>query len=161
MTVRHISLAAWTAEEYSGITRSQAAALLRAARMSRYFSGKEIVQAGHRAGLFFFGSAAPYGIGYNAPLHRTKIMDQKESLIEYPSDFPIKVMGATHVDFAPAIVEIITQLDPTFHSGKMQSRPSAKGNYTGLTVTIRATSREMLDDVYRALSSHHMVKMVL
>lgn len=88
-------------------------------------------------------------------------MDQKESLIEYPSDFPIKVMGATHADFAPTIVEVIMQLDPTFHAGKMQSRPSAKGNYTGLTVTVRATSREMLDDVYRALSSHHMVKMVL
>ena len=88
-------------------------------------------------------------------------MDPKESLIEYPSDFPIKVMGATHVDFEATIVEVITKLDPTFHAGKVQSRPSAKGNYTGLTVTVRATSREMLDDVYRALSSHHMVKMVL
>lgn len=88
-------------------------------------------------------------------------MDPKDSLIEYPNDFPIKVMGATHVDFAPAIVEVIMQLDPTFHEGKMQSRPSAKGNYTSLTVTVRATSREMLDDVYRALSTHHMVKMVL
>lgn len=88
-------------------------------------------------------------------------MDQNESLIEYPSDFPIKVMGATHVDFATTIVELVTKLDPTFHEGKMQSRPSAKGNYTGLTVTVRATSREMLDDVYRVLSSHEMVKMVL
>lgn len=88
-------------------------------------------------------------------------MDQNESLIEYPSDFPIKVMGATHIDFAVTIVELVTQLDPTFHEGKMQSRPSAKGNYTGLTITVRATSREMLDDVYRALSSHPMVKMVL
>ena len=88
-------------------------------------------------------------------------MDQRDSLIDYPSDFPIKVMGATHIDFASTIVEVIKQLDPTFHAGKMQSRPSAKGNYTGLTVTVRATSREMLDEVYRALSSHHMVKMVL
>lgn len=88
-------------------------------------------------------------------------MYQNESLIEYPSDFPIKVMGATHIDFAVTIVELVTQLDPTFHEGKMQSRPSAKGNYTGLTITVRATSREMLDDVYRALSSHPMVKMVL
>ena len=88
-------------------------------------------------------------------------MDQKESLIEYPSDFPIKVMGATHVDFAPTIVEVIRKLDPSFDVSKMETRPSSKGNYTGLTVTVRATSREMLDDVYRALSSHHMVKMVL
>ena len=88
-------------------------------------------------------------------------MDQKESLIEYPSDFPIKVMGATHADFAAAIIEVVKVYDPTFDEGKLQSRPSAKGNYTGLTCTVRATSREMLDDVYRALSSHHMVKMVL
>jgi putative lipoic acid-binding regulatory protein len=136
--------------------------------MSRYFSG-EIVQAGQSAGLFFspvqHGSAARLGIGYNAALHsalpRMDTMDPKESLIEYPSDFPIKVMGATHVDFAPTIVEVIMKLDPTFDAGKMQSRPSAKGNYTGLTVTVRVTSREMLDDVYRALSSHPMVKMVL
>ncbi|WP_179119273.1 DUF493 family protein [Massilia sp. KIM] len=88
-------------------------------------------------------------------------MDPKESLIEYPSDFPIKVMGATHADFAATILEVVTRFDPTFHEGKMQSRPSAKGNYTGLTVIVRATSREMLDDVYRALSTHEMVKMVL
>ncbi len=88
-------------------------------------------------------------------------MDPKDSLIEYPSDFPIKVMGATHIDFAPTIVEVVTQLDPTFHAGKVESRPSSKGNYTGLTVTVRATSREMLDEVYRVLSSHPMVKMVL
>jgi len=88
-------------------------------------------------------------------------MDPKDSLIEYPSDFPIKVMGATHVDFTSTIVEVITTLDPTFHAGKVETRPSSKGNYTGLTVTVRVTSREMLDDVYRALSSHPMVKMVL
>jgi putative lipoic acid-binding regulatory protein len=88
-------------------------------------------------------------------------MDPKDSLIEYPSDFPIKVMGPTHIDFAPTIVEVVVQFDPTFHEGKMETRPSSKGNYTGLTVTVRATSREMLDDVYRALSTHPMVKMVL
>ena len=88
-------------------------------------------------------------------------MDPKDSLIEYPSDFPIKVMGPTHIDFATTIVEVVLQYDPTFHSGKLETRPSSKGNYTGLTCTVRATSREMLDDVYRALSTHPMVKMVL
>ena len=88
-------------------------------------------------------------------------MDPKDSLIEYPSDFPIKVMGATHVDFAATIIEVVKGFDPTFHDGKLESRHSAKGNYTGLTVTVYVTSREMLDDVYRALSTHAMVKMVL
>lgn len=88
-------------------------------------------------------------------------MDQRDSLIEYPSDFPIKVMGPTHIDFAMTIVEVVKGFDPAFDVSKMETRPSTKGNYTGLTVTVHVTSREMLDDVYRALSSHPMVKMVL
>ncbi len=64
-----------------------------------------------------------------------------DSLIEYPSDFPIKVMGPTHEDFAATIVDVVLEYDPTFHIGRMEVRPSAKGNYTGLTVMVRATSR--------------------
>lgn len=84
-----------------------------------------------------------------------------ENLIEYPSDFPIKIMGATHVDFAATMVEVIILHDPDFHAGKITLRASAKGNYLGLTATVRATSREQLDNIYRALSSHPMVKIVL
>ena len=84
-----------------------------------------------------------------------------DSLIEYPSDFPIKVMGPTHEDFAATIVDVVLEHDPTFHIGRMEVRPSAKGNYTGLTVMVRATSRAQLDDLYRALSGHHMVKIVM
>ena len=85
----------------------------------------------------------------------------EDSLIEYPSDFPIKVMGPTHVDFAATIVDLVLEYDPTFHIGRLEVRPSAKGNYTGLTVTVRATSRLQLDELYRALSAHPMVKIVM
>ena len=88
-------------------------------------------------------------------------MDPKDSLIEYPSDFPIKVMGANHIDFAATIVDVVLEFDPSFHIGRMEVRPSPKGNYTGLTVTVRATSRVQLDDLYRALSAHPMVKIVM
>ncbi|HEY8025862.1 MAG TPA: DUF493 family protein [Burkholderiaceae bacterium] len=84
-----------------------------------------------------------------------------ESLIEYPSDFPIKIMGAMHDAFAETIVDVVLQHDPTFHAGKVEMRPSTKGTYLSLTVTVRATSREQLDNLYRALSSHPMVKVVL
>lgn len=84
-----------------------------------------------------------------------------ESLIEYPSDFPIKVMGAMHDAFAQTIVEVVILHDPTFDASKMEMRPSSQGNYLALTVTVRAISREQLDNLYRALSSHPMVKMVL
>jgi hypothetical protein len=84
-----------------------------------------------------------------------------ESLIEYPSDFPIKIMGASHDDFAATMIELIIVHDPDFHVDKLRVRASSKGNYLGLTATVRATSREQLDNLYRALSSHPMVKVVL
>ncbi|MDB5762195.1 MAG: hypothetical protein JWQ21_1190 [Herminiimonas sp.] len=84
-----------------------------------------------------------------------------ESLIEYPSDFPIKIMGAMQDAFAQTMVELIMLHDPTFHPDKMEMRPSAKGTYLALTATVRATSREQLDNLYRALTSHPMVKVVL
>lgn len=84
-----------------------------------------------------------------------------ESLIEYPSDFPIKIMGAMQETFAQTMVEVVIRHDPSFHAGKMEMRPSTKGNYLSLTVTVRATSRGQLDNLYRELSSHPMVKVVL
>jgi putative lipoic acid-binding regulatory protein len=84
-----------------------------------------------------------------------------ESLIVYPSDFPIKIMGVMHDSFAQTIVEVVLQFDPDFDAGKLEMRPSAKGTYLSLTATVRATSREQLDNLYRALSSHPMVKVVL
>ena len=86
---------------------------------------------------------------------------RQESLIEYPSDFPIKILGAMQDAFAQTMVELVAEFDPTFNASKMAMRPSSKGNYLALTATVRATSRQQLDDLYRALSSHPMVKVVL
>lgn len=90
-----------------------------------------------------------------------KPIPPEQSLIEYPSEFPIKIMGAMHDAFAQTMVEVVTQHDPTFHAGKVDMRPSSKGTYLSLTVTVWVTSREQLDNLYRALSSHPMVKFVL
>lgn len=84
-----------------------------------------------------------------------------QSLIEYPSEFPIKIMGLMQETFAQTMVEVVVLHDPTFHAGKMEMRPSTKGTYLALTVTISAINREQLDNLYRDLSSHPMVKMVL
>lgn len=84
-----------------------------------------------------------------------------ESLITYPSDFPIKIMGAMQDGFAEAIIAVVIEYDPGFDPCKVEMRPSSKGNYLSLTTTVRATSREQLDELYRALTSHPMVKVVL
>ena len=85
----------------------------------------------------------------------------EQSLIEYPSRFPIKVMGANIEGFADAVVRIAQQFDPSFDGATLETRASSGGNYLGLTLTITATSREQLDELYRTLSTHPMVKVVL
>ena len=86
---------------------------------------------------------------------------RKDSLIEYPSKFPIKVMGAKGDGFVHAVTALARQFDPTFDAATIELRDSRAGNYLGVTITITATSREQLDDLYRALSSHPLVKVVL
>lgn len=85
----------------------------------------------------------------------------EQSLIEYPSQFPIKVMGANVEGFAAAVVSVAQQFDPGFDAASIETRPSKAGNYLGVTITITATSREQLDELYRTLSTHPMVKVVL
>jgi putative lipoic acid-binding regulatory protein len=84
-----------------------------------------------------------------------------DSLFEFPCDFPIKVMGKSHPDFTDTVVLVIQEFDNGFHSGQIETRPSSGGNYTGLTCTVRAVSRAQLDDIYRALSAHPMVSVVM
>jgi uncharacterized protein len=90
-----------------------------------------------------------------------KEIPPEQSLIEYPSQFPIKVMGSNVDGFAQAVVKIAQQFDPGFDAATVETRPSKAGNYLGVTVTITATSREQLDELYRTLSTHPMVKVVL
>jgi putative lipoic acid-binding regulatory protein len=85
----------------------------------------------------------------------------EDSLIEYPSDFPIKVMGKHHPDFAQTLTEVVLQFDPAFDAATVEMRPSKGGNYLGLTFTVRATSREQLDALYQELCDHPTVVMVL
>jgi hypothetical protein len=58
-------------------------------------------------------------------------------------------------------VAVARQFDPQFDPATVERRPSSSGNYLGLTITITATSREQLDELYRTLSTHPMVKVVL
>ncbi|WP_431264002.1 DUF493 family protein [Roseateles chitinivorans] len=85
----------------------------------------------------------------------------EQSLIEYPSQFPIKVMGAQVEGFVEAIVSVAQQFDPAFDASTVETRPSSGGKYLGVTITVTATSREQLDELYRTLTTHPMVKVVL
>ena len=86
---------------------------------------------------------------------------RQESLITYPSLFPIKVMGEKVDGLVHAISLIARQFDPTFDATTIALRESKGGKYLGITITVTATSREQLDELYRTLSTHPMVKVVL
>ncbi|WP_443082456.1 YbeD family protein, partial [Tepidimonas sp.] len=83
------------------------------------------------------------------------------SLIEYPCHFPLKVMGPRADGFVTAIAHIARQFDPTFDAATIEQRLSRGGNYLGLTLVVRVTSRAQLDELYRTLSTHPMVRVVL
>ena len=83
------------------------------------------------------------------------------SLIEYPSLFPIKVMGLNADGFVHAMTLIAARFDPGFDAATVELRPSRGDKYLGITLNVTATSRVQLDELYRTLSTHPMVKMVL
>jgi putative lipoic acid-binding regulatory protein len=83
------------------------------------------------------------------------------SLIEYPTRFPIKVMGANVDGFVHALVGIARQFDAGFDAASIELRPSKGAKYLGVTLGVWVTSREQLDELYRTLSTHPMVKVVL
>jgi putative lipoic acid-binding regulatory protein len=84
-----------------------------------------------------------------------------ESLIEYPCRFSIKVMGVNADGFVHAVTEIARRFDPAFDAAGIELRPSSGAKYLGVTITVNATSRAQLDELYRTLSTHPMVKVVL
>lgn len=84
-----------------------------------------------------------------------------DRLLEYPCDFPIKVLGRTQAGFAQTILEVVRSHAPDFDGSTIDMKTSRRGKYLSLTCVIRATSRQQLDDLYRALCDHPMVVMVL
>ncbi|MBS1189704.1 MAG: hypothetical protein H6R10_1496 [Rhodocyclaceae bacterium] len=88
-------------------------------------------------------------------------MADQESLIEYPSAFPIKIMGKAEDTLAQAILEIVIRHDPGFDCASIEMRASSGGKYVSLTCTVTATSRQQLDNLYRELTGHPLVKVVL
>jgi len=89
------------------------------------------------------------------------VSPESDTLLEFPCDFPIKVMGATRDGFAQAVVEIVLRHAPDFDVASVEMRPSKAGNYLSLTCTLRAKSKPQLDALYRELSGHPWVKIVL
>lgn len=85
----------------------------------------------------------------------------EQSLIQYPCRFPIKVMGANTAEFISTMTALAQGFEASFNASHIEQRPSRAGNYMGLTLSVEVHNREQLDEIYRALTKHPLVKYVL
>lgn len=85
----------------------------------------------------------------------------KDTLLEFPCDFPLKIMGQAHDELAQTVLGIVTRHAPGFDGASMEMRASSGGKYLSLTCTVVATSKPQLDALYMELTSHPLVKVVL
>ena len=86
---------------------------------------------------------------------------ESESALTFPTSFPIKIMGRRADGFAQTILDVVVRHAPDFDPSTLEMRASREGNYLSVTATINATSRDQLDDLYRELTAHPMVTMVI
>ncbi len=91
----------------------------------------------------------------------TAVWERIGQLLEFPVDFPIKVMGRRVDGFAQAITDLVMARVPGFDPGSIELRSSSRGGWLSITLLIRAHSREQLQGLYEALSAHPMVRVVL
>lgn len=87
--------------------------------------------------------------------------ENDETLLQFPTDFPIKIMGEEREGFAHAMIEIVQRHAPDFKAETLERRTSSSGKYLSLTCTIRATSKAQLDDLYLEITAHPWVNMAL
>jgi putative lipoic acid-binding regulatory protein len=88
-------------------------------------------------------------------------MTEQPSLIKYPCEFPIKIMGKSGENFIQTTFAIVKSHAPNFDDAAMEVRTSKKGTYLSITCTIQATSRTQLDALYQELYNHPLVSIVL
>lgn len=88
-------------------------------------------------------------------------MTDKTSLIEFPCHFPVKIIGKKTATFFSEITTIIKQHFPATTDDMVVARDSQQGNYLSITATVYVNDQDSLDALYREISSHPDIKMVL
>ena len=87
--------------------------------------------------------------------------DAQETLLEFPCAFPLKIMGLASDGLAQAVLAVVLRHSPDYDGATMEMRASSGGKYLSLTCTINAQSKVQLDALYRELSAHPLIKVVL
>ncbi len=82
---------------------------------------------------------------------------EQETLIEFPCEFPVKVMGAAIPEFHSAVEKIVKIHDPKYDPGLTKQNTSKTGKYVSLTLNIHAENKPQLDALYQDLTNHELV----
>ncbi|MDP3704289.1 MAG: DUF493 domain-containing protein [Legionellaceae bacterium] len=88
-------------------------------------------------------------------------MTENKSLMQFPCDFPLKIIGKNSDQFLNEICEIIRNYFPIDAETAIQHNMSQQGNYMAITATVRAHDQATLDAMYQELTKHPDIKMVL
>ncbi len=88
-------------------------------------------------------------------------MSEEETLLVFPTDFPVKIMGDRRDDFVHTMIELVQRHAPDFNAESVEVRASSQGNYLSVTCVVNATSKAQLDALYREITAHPWVKMAL
>ncbi len=81
--------------------------------------------------------------------------------LSFPCDFPLKIMGRAAPDFDVLVVSIVLRHVGSVREDAVSVRESRGGAYLAVTVTVRAENQDQLDALYRELSGHERILMVL
>ncbi|MEW6445320.1 MAG: YbeD family protein [Pseudomonadota bacterium] len=79
--------------------------------------------------------------------------------LEFPCEYPIKIMGEACASFEAEMVALIREHAPNLGEGAVSLRPSKGGKYVSMTIALRAESREQVDAITMALRAHPKVLM--
>lgn len=85
----------------------------------------------------------------------------EESLLQFPCDFPIKVMGEDSPEFRAMAIALIESHTGPLEAERVQTALSRNGRFVSITVTVNAQSKAQLDDIYRDVSGHPSILMAL
>ena len=88
-------------------------------------------------------------------------VEERDTLIEFPCEFDIKAMGLSGPEFDATVVGIVREYVDDIKEGAVKTKQSSGGKFTSVTVTAYVESQAQLDTIYRALSSHNLVKYIL
>lgn len=87
--------------------------------------------------------------------------DADGTLLEFPCEFPIKMMGRDHAPFHEAARALVEEHAGPVDDDAVRTAASRNGRFLAITITITATSQQQLDDIYRALTAHEEILVAL